>query len=618
MHLKKVWISEYKNLKNFTVEFDGESFIDIFVGKNGSGKSNFFEALLEIFHHLRYFEKVLSFSYEISFNLSEECNYKYDASTSELTLNGHKAPSPINLVLPDQVLVYYSGHNARIPYFINEQEKRFKGKIKSATKDDSPFFISLTDFYKELFLALLLILGTENNREYLFHKLGIADVGDTLTIKLRRPAFATGRLKELGLESVDIADDRSYFWGAQGIVGEFLKLLRECIKTDYSHAELYDRSNDRYSISVDRKTFKEIFADRSLPLLVQYFDNLFRLDMLEPLSIELTLQDGTLVDLKQFSDGQFQSVYIYSLLEIFKSKNCLIMLDEPDSFLHPEWQFEFLRQINNISDDSSKNHVLMTSHSAATLINFPRPKVAFFDLKDNHANCYLLPKNTAIKKLSSDLIRYSEQQQLLSVIYTIQFNSKPILFTEGSTDPVIIRIAWERLYDEEMPFIPFYAFSCTYLKQLLTDERIKSELSGRPIFGLFDFDLAYNQWNGIKGVILQSDPFLGLTKKWDGGDSYAFMLPIPPDATIQNQTIKNMATKTTYEGDSHCEIEHYFFGEHGTEPFFTTETAPGGGQIICFNDSSKTDFACKIVPTMPRKCFEPFLPIFQFIKSIIR
>lgn len=39
MRLESVFVSEYKNLKNFTLGFDGASFIDVFVGKNGSGNS---------------------------------------------------------------------------------------------------------------------------------------------------------------------------------------------------------------------------------------------------------------------------------------------------------------------------------------------------------------------------------------------------------------------------------------------------------------------------------------------------------------------------------------------------------------------------------------------------
>lgn len=52
MRLKHVYISNYKNLKDFELSFDNDSFLDVFIGKNGSGKSNFFEALIEIFRHL--------------------------------------------------------------------------------------------------------------------------------------------------------------------------------------------------------------------------------------------------------------------------------------------------------------------------------------------------------------------------------------------------------------------------------------------------------------------------------------------------------------------------------------------------------------------------------------
>lgn len=56
MRLKSLFIDNYKNLKNCTLDFDGTSFVDVFVGKNGSGKSNLFEALMEIFRHIYEFE----------------------------------------------------------------------------------------------------------------------------------------------------------------------------------------------------------------------------------------------------------------------------------------------------------------------------------------------------------------------------------------------------------------------------------------------------------------------------------------------------------------------------------------------------------------------------------
>jgi predicted ATP-binding protein involved in virulence len=65
-------LGEYKNLNNFKLDFDGKSFIDVFVGKNGTGKSNLFEAIIEIFRHL--FEKnyFIPFEYVLKYEIDDK------------------------------------------------------------------------------------------------------------------------------------------------------------------------------------------------------------------------------------------------------------------------------------------------------------------------------------------------------------------------------------------------------------------------------------------------------------------------------------------------------------------------------------------------------------------
>ncbi|MEY3287941.1 MAG: hypothetical protein RLZZ419_183, partial [Pseudomonadota bacterium] len=262
----------------------------------------------------------------------------------------------------------------------------------------------------------------------------------------------------------------THYWGAEGITRQFLDELVTCIKGEFNHNILYKPEEDRYQIPINIELFQDQFNKEKATDIFRQFDNLKTLGMLVDISIPLLLENGLNATIAHFSDGQFQSVYIYSIIELFKDRNCITLLDEPDSFLHPEWQFDFLKQVFEITDEAGKqNHVLMSSHSAVTLIPHNMKKIKFFDIKDNYANCYSLDKRMAIKKLSSDLIKYSEQEQMLSIINAIQIENKPVLFTEGSTDPIIIKEAWYKLFDEEMPFIPFYAFSCTYINQLLTD-----------------------------------------------------------------------------------------------------------------------------------------------------
>ena len=56
-----------------------------------------------------------------------------------------------------------------------------------------------------------------------------------------------------------------------------------------------------------------------------------------------------------------------------------------------------------------------------------------------------------------------------------------------------------------MPFIAYYAFSCTFINNLIRDDRIHAEMRGKPIFALFDFDLAYSQWDGLKGYLTNTN-----------------------------------------------------------------------------------------------------------------
>jgi predicted ATPase len=614
MRLKSVYISQYKNLRNFELTFDGNSFIDVFVGKNGTGKSNLFEALIEIFRHLYEYDRdktELDFNYRISFEIDgKETEIAW--TSGQFKINGKDRKTIGETPLPDNVLIYYSGHNDTVPQLVAQYKEAFRKRIKTASDEDSRKFIGIGPEYKALLLAVLLMQEDSNKaRQFICQKLGIKSIDPEVKLVLQRPSYATSSAFDIE----DLETDR--YWKPAGITKTFLDRLSNCISPGPGspvREEGYFASEDRYILYFDIAQIQQEFSD--LQELFRQFDNLKTLDMLADISIFVTLESSTEASIAHFSDGQLQSIYIYAIIELFKDRNCITLLDEPDCFLHPEWQFEFLLQVFEITETAAKNnHVLMSSHSAVTLIPHEKKKIKFFDIKDNHVNCYDLPKSIAINKLSSDLIKYSEQEQLLSIINAIQIEKKPVLFTEGTTDPIILKDAWYKLFEEEMPFIPFYGFSCGYIKQLLTDNRIHSEMGNLPIFALFDFDKAYDQWNGLNGTVIENDPCKGMIKKWADGDSYAIMLPVPPNLEIQKQVIKDTATQATFGGESSCEIEHLFYGQPATAAYYQEEPCVGGNKIVFKSDSDKTSFAKEVVHTLHNSCFEVFRPMFEFIKS---
>ena len=632
MRLKSVFIGQYKNLRNFELNFDGTSFIDVFVGKNGSGKSNFFEALIEIFRHLVEFGgsgNTIGFDYRIAYEIEGQ-DIRFEWSSGRLNVNGRARTSIGRTPLPDNLLIYYSGHNSTVGDLITHYANEFRERIKNAGPGENRWFLGVDPEYKSLLLTMLLLQPEDSSaRKYIVEKLGIERLGisipgrDELTepvvrIMLERPEYAKDK-KQFDIEQNDETDR---YWKAEGIAKQFLDGLTRCevrLSEQFTISEGYFASDERYVLHLSLDRLQAEFGERGALWLFRQFDNLKTLGMLAEIAVPLKMKGGADGHVQFFSDGQFQTVYIYAIVELFKDTNCLMLLDEPDAFLHPEWQFEFLKQVFQISNiETERNHLLLSSHSAVTLIPHDRNKIKFFDIQDNAVHCYDLPKRVAIQRLSANLIKYSEQEQLLSIINAIQIEKKPVLFTEGSTDPLIIREAWRRIYAmEEIPFIPFYAFSCTYIKQLLTDNRIHQEMGGLPIFALFDFDEAYNQWNGLNGDVLQEDPFQGKIKKWHEGESYAFMLPIPDNARIQAQAI-HPTTGKTFGSSSCCAIEHLFYGAAGAAAYFVDEPCAGGSRIVFKSDGDKTTFAKEVVPTLPDECFRPLRPMFEFIAGKCR
>ena len=119
---------------------------------------------------------------------------------------------------------------------------------------------------------------------------------------------------------------------------------------------MYDADKDCYYFTLDLELFQKQFADQQVTTIFQQLDNLKTLGMLTPdgIKLSLMLNNGYAATSADFSNGQFQLVYIYAIVELFKDRNCLTLLDEPDAFLHPEWQFEFFEQVFEITGTANR------------------------------------------------------------------------------------------------------------------------------------------------------------------------------------------------------------------------------------------------------------------------
>lgn len=613
MRLKSVWISNYKNLHDFTLTFDGQSFLDIFVGKNGTGKSNFFEALVEIFRHIydsRGSSSVASFDYEVTYEIAG--NDTTIAHRNELfTINGRERKTVGQTPVPDNVLVYYSGHNPTINETVERFERTFANQSQSWDADDSRKFIGVRADYKEMLLSVLLMQPDDCvARQYLCEKLQIDVVSRRkFNLTLKRPTFASRVL-------VDVGIGETFLWGAKGAVREFLDKLTDCIAGGFTLGSIYDRETDQYNIPIDIGRFRERFNDVSASELFRSFDQLKAIGMFAGLSVPLRLTIGDVAKVGDFSDGQFQSVYIFAISELFKDRNCITLLDEPDSFLHPEWQFGFLKQVIDItgSEASQTNHVLLSSHSASTIAQSEQTQIRMFEIGDEGVTVSAADKSSIVRSLSAGLIVFSEREARLNIYHNLKNTDGHVLMVEGVSDELILEAAWRKLNGQGAVrnFDIISAFACSTLGRLMRDEGFYNSHPNRTIFALFDWDRAYNDWNDGGSDIVEQNPANCLARKRGNQPGYNLLLPVPPLLSCRHQVL-DPNTGGHFADNASLSIELLFIDRPGLEQYFAVDSKRPGN---CMKfQGNKVTFAKEVVPTLPAEAFENFRPIFDFIHA---
>jgi predicted ATPase len=611
MRLRSVWISEYKNLRDFSIAFEGETFIDIFVGRNGSGKSNFLEVLIEIFDHLFDFNAHKpgpDFDYRVTYEI-DGASTSLEWRDGILTIDGAARRTIGRTPLPHHLLVYYSGQNDQVGELVGGYERGFRDDLRRARSAIAPRIIGIGPGCKKLLIVTLLLLPDQNlARQYLLRKLGILACLRNIRVVLSRPHFVDS-------DDHDPFDDAQLFWGVAGYARSFLQQLLASIEEEFTPGQLYDRERGLYTLTCNIDRLRDAMGDDSGERLFRSFDGLRVLGMLRDIGLPVALEGLEVSDLGLFSDGQYQSVYLFAISELFKGRNCLTLLDEPDAFLHPEWQFEFLKQVHAISSEAAAtNHILLSSHSASTIAADTSGRIRLFEIADGGPQVVQRSKSEVVSSLSAGLITFTEEEASLSIEVTLDNTSGPVLFTEGVSDVVILRTAWEKLYgNRRRPFEIVQAFDCSYMRNLLKRQELYQNHPGRTFFSVFDFDGAYQDWVQL-GECVQPDVARGLARKRPGVEGYAILLPVPPGLSVRNQVI-NSNTGDTYAGESRLSIELLFRDVPGLEDHFMVDPNDRAGWQKF--RGQKVAFAETVVPNVQAAHFECFRPMFEFIEATI-
>jgi len=194
-------------------------------------------------------------------------------------------------------------------------------------------------------------------------------------------------------------------------------------------------------------------------------------------------------------------------------------------------------------------------------------------------------------------------------------SSKPLIITEGKTDKTILEIAWQKLYNKEMPFvIQSSGVEIEEEKREGSADSVKRTIelmSGtfdkdRILIGLFDNDIEGN--NNFKGLTKKAFEKYNISlkqRKHLTKNIYALLLPVPE--------CRKIFVSEEDIGQRMFVIEHYFTNEilqrHQMKgkPLF-------GSKVFKVNNG-KAKFS-RDIEKLDKKEFEDFKFIFDVIEKI--
>lgn len=506
MKLEKLSLKGFKNLTGndnwFTIEFKDHHKASVLIGNNGSGKSNFIEAISSIFSALyKNTLNGLSFQFDLYYSIE---NNKYEISKKQKVvykrcLSGNTTYSMISkkvfysesnhinaihaLSMPSQIIALYSGEESRLDelYYKEFYMKYNSDVIGSKIEiENDPKMLYINKYYWDI--ALLTMIASDVNLSHVIGDVRVTEISIKINLEnLER--FRNTKYNEV----VSFIDN--FYFDRSGI------RLPENETIIISGEELKDRLNN--------ETHKRLFNLLCVAKLPEKTtDKLI-------LNINIMLDNG--VCTSDLSEGQKKKILLQLILTILANENTIVLLDEPDSHIH----IAHKKQIQDMIKESNVETIL-TTHSPS-LMNVYEDNLIYLE----NGKIQGKEKAEILKEISGDLMSYPEQQIILNT-------NNDILLVEGKYDITFIKTAIEKLNEEKynnlrsLEFVPTGGASGL---RLFID-KFKAR-DNQNIIAILDYDKAGK--DEIKEIlneeyknILQRDSFVKIN---EFKNTYLFMLP---------------------------------------------------------------------------------------------
>lgn len=434
MKLDKIWISEFKNLKDIEIDFDQDELVTVVIGWNGAGKSNVIEALVIIFRDLD-LHKSPSFSYKLEYicrgnRIVVEAT-KSDVKKEQYIIGYHpvlETGKEVELIplsnkeffddklrhyLPSNVFGYYSGPSDRLATHFYEHQRKFREQLlhpdKQKPKLDEKTLPLRPLFYAQKvhsnFVLLAFFLGADEKiKKFLKDKLYIEDIESVLFV-LNKPDWK-GSSK---------GDPR--FWNATGVVRPFLNRLYNAslapMKKSFTLPDPMKKNGKKvdalFLYLKDLEALKEVGKDTSDKDFFKLLESIYFSNLIHEVRIRVKIKNkngtGETLTFRELSEGEQQLITVLGLLRFTRDDESLFLLDEPDTHLNPAWSMEYLDFLQDVAGldwkkkaktenektQTENSHIVLATHDPLVISSLDKKQIQIVKRDENTLKVYAEP-----------------------------------------------------------------------------------------------------------------------------------------------------------------------------------------------------------------------------------
>ena len=385
MRIKKLIIENFKNLKDFSIEF-GDPMLNLIIGQNGTGKSNLLEAIITIFRDLDLGHNP-NFKYQIDYTCRDYLIHidadptrqkKLDIMINDVRVSSKQFNQDCKeKYLPKYIFGYYSGFNKRMEALFERHMENFYNNSVYGTRKTPmrPLFYARHEVHSNFVLLAFFYEHDPTVMDFLYKYLHIDGLDSVLFI-MKEPPWKSKK-----------GDPR--FWNAEGNVRVFLDKLYDLSlapmriqqeihldfrrRTKLEHLYLYLKDEN----TVRRLAIEYLGENKPSPQdFFKALEGAYISNIISDIRIRVKVKDiDGLLTFRELSEGEQQLILVLGLLRFTNEDESLILLDEPDTHLNPTWSQRYQDFLKQVIGDQKSSQIIMASHDPLIIANLESSQV---------------------------------------------------------------------------------------------------------------------------------------------------------------------------------------------------------------------------------------------------